>query len=320
MPISSAHPAYIGRFAPSPTGPLHAGSLVAALASYLDALAHGGKWLVHIDDADTSRVQSGAAQTILAQLAHYGFVSGSTPSYTQDFLTQHAQALSRLWQARRCYGCACTRADVGRSAVTSPLGERLYAGRCASLGLSLHSPELRAVRLRSPDLAVQFNDLHCGAQSQNIKHAVGDFVLWRPESVGHINTDAASSEQVLAKGAFNYQLTIVCDDHALGVTHVVRGADLLGNTARQLYVYKCLGYPAPKYRHVPVLCGASGAKLSKQHGAAALQMTDPLPYLQAAAAHLGLNMKSQWRNATSVAAFWIEAVRAWEIQYLEPKL
>ncbi len=287
---------YIGRFSPSPTGPLHAGSLVAALASYLDALVHGGKWLLRIDDADLSRVQTGAAQTIAAQLKHYGFAWTGNISHTQDNRTAHATALSKLQSLGHVYGCACTRTDLLTLSL-SDIGERVYDAKCWQHPIS--QQDTRAVRLRVDDAAITFTDRWCGEQRQDLAKQVGDFVLWRPESVvGY------------AAGLYNYQLTMPVDDAATGVTHVVRGADLLGNTARQLYLYDLLGLSRPSYLHVPLVLGADGAKLSKQHGAAplaCLPSTDPLPMLNQALLHLGCERST----AVTQAAFWRDASLAW---------
>jgi glutamyl-Q tRNA(Asp) synthetase len=287
---------YIGRFAPSPTGPLHTGSLVAALASYLDALMHGGTWLLRIDDADLSRVQAGAADAIAAQLKHYGFVWHGKISHTQDNRALHAAALAQLQCHGKVYACACTRADLA-NLPSSDIGERVYDARCRDNPMTLQ--DIRALRLRVDNTAITFTDRRCGEQTQDLARQVGDFVLWRPESVvGYVG------------GLYNYQLTMPVDDAAAGVTHVVRGADLLGNTARQLYIYDLLGLSRPSYLHVPLVLGADGAKLSKQHGAAPLAYlpsTDPLPVLNQALQHLGCERST----AVTQAAFWCDASLAW---------
>ncbi len=287
---------YIGRFAPSPTGPLHAGSLVAALASYLDALVHGGQWLLRIDDADLSRVQAGAAQTIVAQLQHYGFVWHGTPRHTQEQREAHAAAMVKLQTLGKVYACRCTRADLLHANI-STLGERLYDRRCVQCVIG--TQDTRALRLAVGDAHIEFIDRWAGAQTQRLSNAVGDFVLWRPTHVTGF-----------PGGLYNYQLTMPVDDDAAGVTHVVRGADLLGNTARQLYVYDLLCLQGPVYMHVPILRQADGAKLSKQHGATALPMlpsTDVISLLNQALAHLGCVTSM----ATHARSFWRDATAAW---------
>jgi glutamyl-Q tRNA(Asp) synthetase len=290
---------YIGRFAPSPTGPLHTGSLVAALASYLDALVHGGTWLLRIDDADLSRVQAGAASIIAAQLKHYGFVWHGNLSHTQDNRAVHVAALSQLQRQDKVYACGYTRADLA-TLPSSDIGERVYDARCRDNPIS--PQDVRALRLRVDNTAITFTDRCCGEQTQDLATQVGDFVLWRPASVvGYVG------------GLYNYQLTMPVDDAAACVTHVVRGADLLGNTARQLYIYDLLGLPRPSYLHVPLVLGVDGAKLSKQHGAAPLAYlpsTDPLPVLNQALQHLGCGVST----ALTQAGFWRDACSAWARQ------
>ncbi len=289
--------AYIGRFAPSPTGPLHAGSIVAALASYLDALVHGGRWLLRIDDADLSRVQQGAGDTITAQLKHYGFAWHGAVTHTQHNRALHVAALARLHATGATYACACTRADLLQLPV-SLVGERVYDKRCTRAKLDAQST--RAIRLRTDNTTIHFTDRWAGKQTQDLASQVGDFVLWRPEHVTHF-----------AGGLYNYQLTMPVDDAAAGVSHVVRGADLLGNTARQFYVYDLLGLRRPSAMHVPLVLGKDGAKLSKQHGAAplvCLPSTDPLPVLNQALQHLGCTPSI----GMNIAAFWRDACVVWE--------
>jgi glutamyl-Q tRNA(Asp) synthetase len=287
---------YIGRFAPSPTGPLHAGSLVAALGSYLDALVHGGQWLLRIDDADLSRVQAGSADTIAQQLKHYGFNWHGSITHTQDFRRQHDAALAQLSSLGLTYGCHCTRAQLAGIAPNA-LGERVYPQHCRRAAVDSHN--LRAVRFACPSgaEAIQFHDRWAGAQVQNVAQDVGDFVLWRPESV----TGCAG-------GLHNYQLTMVVDDAAQGVTHVVRGADLLGNTARQCLLYDALSLPRPAYMHLPLVFMPNGLKLSKQHGAPALPFLDPLPALEATLQHLGCARS----GAVNLAGFWRAAAAQWK--------
>ena len=287
---------YIGRFAPSPTGPLHAGSLVAALASYLDALVHGGQWLLRIDDADLTRSKTGCAATIAAQLQHYGFECSGKPTHTQDFRAVHRLAFNELFNAGRLYACNCSRAQLTNSPLTQHSQERVYSGTCKHSQLVMNSPECRAVRINVEGAQIAFTDRWAGPQTEHLAIAVGDFVIWRPEHLVQV-----------AGGLFNYQLTMPCDDAAQGVTHVVRGADLLTSTARQIYVYDCLNLQKPNYLHVPLVLKPDGLKLSKQNHAAPLPSTDPLPELERALQHLGCGAT----QAVNPSAFWRSASAKW---------
>ena len=280
-------PSYRGRFAPSPTGPLHAGSLVAALASWLDARAHGGVWLVRIEDVDTPRCVAGAADTILSQLAACGLLPDETPWLQSQRGAAYARALQQLRAAGLAYPCGCTRKDID-AALLEPherFAERVYPGTCRD---GLRGKPERALRLRA-DGVVRWVDRRLGAQQQNITTEVGDFVLHR------------------ADGQWAYQLAVVVDDAAQGITHVVRGADLADNTARQIVLQRALGVATPAYLHTPLVLAADGHKLSKQNGALALDATEPLAALRAAAAVLGLP-----HLPAATPAEWLQqAVPAW---------
>ncbi|HEY4067265.1 MAG TPA: tRNA glutamyl-Q(34) synthetase GluQRS [Burkholderiaceae bacterium] len=292
---------YRGRFAPSPTGPLHAGSLVAALASWLDARAHGGEWLLRIEDVDTPRCVPGAEATILAQLAELGLVPDAPPIRQSARAGLYQHALIRLLSRDLAYPCGCTRAeiaqalaaaarDAGRGEEPGALRERhaelVYPGTCRD---GLHGKPARAVRLRTAGAApVEWTDRRLGAQRQDVEHAVGDFVLKR------------------ADGLWAYQLAVVVDDAAQQITHVVRGADLADNTPRQILLQRALGLPAPRYLHTPLVLGADGDKLSKQNGAEPLDARDPLAALDAAGRVLGLRVKGSDRDT------WLtHAVTVW---------
>jgi len=321
--MNSAAPIrYIGRFAPSPTGPLHAGSLVAALASWLDARAHGGQWLVRIEDVDTTRCLPGMDRVILQQLAACGLHSDLPPVYQSKRSDLYQQALEKLIASGCAYPCACSRRDIElalqQSGQTKPRhGELIYPGTCRH---GLHGRSARAWRFRadfymenqavaimnkwhtainfiandSPEL--RWQDRRLRRQSQDVAAEVGDFVLKR------------------ADGCFAYQLAVVVDDGAQGVTDVVRGADLADNTARQILLQRALQLPTPRYLHTPLVLGADGEKLSKQNGAQALGTSDPLAALNDAAATLGFSPSSsstvpealqawvtQWRNCWPLA-------------------
>jgi glutamyl-Q tRNA(Asp) synthetase len=282
--------AYRGRFAPSPTGLLHAGSLVAALASWLDARAHGGAWLVRIEDVDAPRCVAGAGEAILAQLAACGLHPDEPVWWQHARGEAYAAALQRLRAAGQAYDCCCTRADIDAALAAAGrphqrFGERVYPGTCRA-GLRGRAP--RAVRLRV-DGRIDWVDRRLGPQSQDLAAEVGDFVLQR------------------ADGLWAYQLAVVVDDAAQGITDVVRGEDLADNTARQIALQRALGVPTPRHLHTPLVRAADGHKLSKQNGAAPLDLRDPLAALAAAAAVLGLRVDA----AGSLPDWLAAAVAAW---------
>jgi glutamyl-Q tRNA(Asp) synthetase len=283
---------YIGRFAPSPTGPLHAGSLVAALASWLDARAHGGQWLVRIEDVDTPRCVPGAADTILQQLATCGLLPDAAPVYQSQRGALYQQALDQLTHAGSTYPCGCTRQDIAsalalKGQARERHGELVYPGTCRA---GLRGKPARAWRFLTTHAGqsaeVTWTDRRLGTQTQNVSEQVGDFVLRR------------------ADGLWAYQLAVVVDDAAQGVTDVVRGEDLTDNTARQILLQRALGLPTPRYLHTPLVRGANGEKLSKQNGAQALLLSDPLDALNAAAACLNLLAASG--TLTEALAQWVK--------------
>ena len=282
---------YRGRFAPSPTGPLHAGSLVAALASWLDARSHRGQWLVRIEDVDRPRCIAGADEGILRQLAACGLVPDEPPQWQSSRDAMYQQALDQLVANGEAYPCACSRKDVeealralGRE--RSRHAELVYPGTCRA---GLHGKPARAWRFRVEPGTATWTDRRLGEQQQDVAHEVGDFVLKR------------------ADGLFAYQLAVVVDDAAQGITHVVRGEDLADNTPRQLLLQRALGLPAPVYFHAPLVLGSNGEKLSKQNGAAPLDLDMPQVALAAAAAVLGLDVTT----AGTVPDVLARAVKAW---------
>jgi len=232
---------YIGRFAPSPTGPLHFGSLVAALASWLDAKHAGGAWLLRMEDLDRPRVVAGAADAILRQLESFGLRWDGAVEYQSRRSDLYREALERL--SAFTYPCACTRKELEDSALAID-GSRIYPGTCRN-GLAA-GKSARALRLRTGDEPVRFTDRVQGEIAQAVESAVGDFVLRR------------------ADGLYAYQLAVVVDDAAQGITDVVRGADLLDSTARQIFLQRLLGVRTPQYLHTPVATNDAGEKLSKQ--------------------------------------------------------
>ncbi|MGB7195761.1 MAG: tRNA glutamyl-Q(34) synthetase GluQRS [Collimonas pratensis] len=282
---------YIGRFAPSPTGPLHAGSLVAAMASYLDAKASHGRWLLRMEDVDEARTAAGAADSILADLDALGMHWDGEVVFQSRRGAAYEAAFDRL--GRLAYPCGCTRREIVDSRIcVAADGAAVYPGTCRS-GLPVGKPA-RAYRLRVPDPGhidelIIFDDRWLGRVQQHLAIEVGDFVLKR------------------ADGYWAYQLAVVVDDAEQGVTHVVRGADLLDSTGRQIYLQRQLQLATPQYLHVPVITNADGEKLSKQNGAQAIDMTQPLQALIKAAWFLGLDIG----QVESIAAFWPLATAAW---------
>ena len=254
---------YVGRFAPSPTGPLHFGSLVAALASYMEARSAKGKWLLRMEDLDKPREQPGAADAILRTLDALGLHWDDSVEYQSRRTERYRAALDKL--ASVTYPCACTRSEIADSALAID-GARVYAGNCRA-GLA-PGRRARALRIRAEG-EIRFDDRVQGPQRQRLAQDVGDFVLWR------------------ADGQFAYQLAVVVDDAEQGVTDVVRGADLLDSTARQIYLQDKLGYARPRYLHVPVAVNAAGEKLSKQTGAAAIDAGQGRTALRRVFAFLG---------------------------------
>lgn len=292
---------YRGRFAPSPTGPLHAGSLLAALASWLDARAHHGVWLVRIEDVDTPRCVPGADLFILQQLAACGLLPDEAPLWQSTRQARYREALDHLISCGVAYPCACSRKDIALALAShgsgkARHGELVYPGTCRH---GLDGRTGRAWRLRtdlaetahragpsaaSAEQAWQWVDRRLGVQSQHLSEEVGDFVLLR------------------ADGLWAYQLAVVVDDADQGITHIVRGEDLADNTVRQLALQAALGTAPIRYLHTPLVMGPNNEKLSKQNGAAALDLSDPLATLKQAATSLGLS--AQEGSVSEALAGW----------------
>lgn len=244
------NPAYRGRFAPSPTGPLHAGSLVAAVASFLDARAHGGAWLLRIEDIDEARALPDAVQSIMQTLQAHGMQWDEKPLWQSRRKSLYQAAFEHLGDA--VYACGCSRREIADSRIgVASDGAAVYPGTCRG-GLA-PGRSARAWRLQVPDQLIAFNDRWAGPVQQRLATEVGDFVLKR------------------ADGYWAYQLAVVVDDGDCGITDIVRGADLLDSTVRQIHLQRLLGLPTPRYLHVPVLLTAAGEKASKQTGAAAVE-------------------------------------------------
>ncbi|MGO4607279.1 tRNA glutamyl-Q(34) synthetase GluQRS [Variovorax sp. 2RAF20] len=311
-----------GRFAPSPTGPLHAGSLVAALASWLDVRARGpqARWLVRIEDADTERCLPGMGEHILQQLADCSLLPDEAPVWQTQRTARYEAALARLQACDLAYPCGCSRKDINQALARLGLrherhGERVYPGTCRN---GLHGKPARAWRFATakfeadrpptpgvpweeedadaPDAGSElcWTDRRLGRQCQNLSREVGDFVLRR------------------ADGPWAYQLAVVVDDAEQGVTDVVRGEDLTDNTARQILLQRALGFPTPSYLHTPLVRGADGDKLSKQNGATSIDTGTPeaaLAALDSAARVLGLRPATATGCADALAG-WVPEWRA----------
>lgn len=241
---------YVGRFAPSPTGELHIGSLLTAVASYLDARSLGGKWILRIEDLDPPREVPGASLRIIRTLERYGFCWDGDVVWQHQRHDTYADGLDFLRKNGFAYPCGCSRKRVREAGLQGVDGWR-YPGFCRNLAVAAEGQ--LAWRLKVDDQAVAYVDRLQGVQSQNLAEELGDFVLLR------------------ADGCWAYQLAVVLDDAAAGISHVVRGSDLLDSTPRQIYLQRILGLPTPQYMHLPVLVNAAGEKLSKQTLAPALQ-------------------------------------------------
>ncbi len=283
-------PRYRGRFAPSPTGPLHFGSLVTAVGSYLDARHRGGEWLVRMEDLDRTRERPGAADRILRTLEAFGFHWDDEVLYQSRRDPAYREALERLLDAGLAYPCGCTRREIAERGLPGIEGPR-YDGTCRD-GLP-PGRQPRAYRLRVPAETVTFRDRVCGPCGHNLANEVGDFVIRR------------------ADGLFAYQLAVVVDDAWQGITQVVRGADLLLSTPRQIHLQRLLGLPTPDYAHLPLVLDENGRKLSKQSDARPVDPDDPIPALVAALAFLGQPPPPE-RPAT-VEGLWQWAIPRWHL-------
>lgn len=282
---------YVGRFAPSPTGPLHFGSLVSALASYLDARYHAGVWLVRMEDLDPPRNSPKAAKLILQDLQAFGLIWDGEVLYQSARLDSYAASLQILAEKNLLYPCTCSRKESGK----------IYSGFCRHKPLSAKSDTPYAIRVRVPDLEIKFKDLIQGDQRQHLFERVGDFILKRKD------------------GFFAYQLAAVVDDAFQQVTHVVRGSDLLDSTPRQIYLQKLLHFASIHYAHHAVITNAQGNKLSKQTFATALDNRAPQRTLTAALEALNLNPPEKFIRGTRVASILQWAVANWRLDGLPGK-
>ncbi len=288
----------VGRFAPSPTGPLHAGSLVAALGSYLDARAGGGQWLLRIEDVDTPRTVPGMVDAQITALTAYGFEWDVPPLRQSERSACYQAALDRLIAAGLAYPCTCTRSQIAATpGVRQGIDGWVYPGHCQSWRPGMPVPTNVAWRFRVPAGVISFDDRIRGPVAQDLQKDVGDFPLLR------------------ADGCFTYQLAVVVDDLAQGVTDVVRGADLIDSTPRQIALIHALGGVVPRYAHLPVMINGAGEKLSKQTEAPAIPLVDEPARVQAlwqALAFLGQQPPVDLQQGTQ-AAFWTWALTHWSL-------
>lgn len=286
----SAASLYVGRFAPSPTGPLHLGSLLAALGSCLEARVHGGRWLLRMEDLDPPREMPGAADDILRSLEILGFEWDGAVLYQSTRLAAYEETLSQLQQRGAVFPCACSRSEIADSALVGLEGP-IYPGTCR-LGIPA-GKTARALRLRIRPGETCFEDALQGRICQDLARDIGDFIVRR------------------ADGCHAYQLAVVLDDAWSGITHVVRGADLLLSTPRQLYLQDLLGLPHPAYMHLPVAVNQAGEKLSKQTQAAPLDLSRPGSTLWQALAYLRQVPPQSLRDA-SIDEVWAWAQGNWQ--------
>jgi glutamyl-Q tRNA(Asp) synthetase len=282
-------PVYRGRFAPSPTGPLHFGSLVAAMGSYLDARSLGGQWLVRIEDIDPPREKKGAADDILRTLEAFGLEWDDEVLYQSDRLETYRDAAHDLLQRGLAYPCTCSRKEIAADALPGVEG-LVYPGRCRTGHHSDRSSS--ALRVITDSEPLSFTDGVNGTLSQNLETEVGDFIVRRSD------------------GLAAYQLAVVMDDAFQGITHVVRGADLLMSTPRQIYLQRLFALATPAYAHLPLVLDESGKKLSKQSRALAVERKDPLPALMAAYRFLGQPVPEQ--QPADITDFWQWALNHWD--------
>ncbi len=283
--------AYRGRFAPSPTGQLHFGSLIAALGSYLDARSAGGEWLIRIEDVDQARTVPGAADKILRVLEAFGFAWDGEVIYQSQRFDRYEEIVRKLLQSGSAYPCCCSRKEIGERAETGPEGP-IYPGTCR--GGMAHPAKAHSIRFRTHDRPLRFTDRLLGSYTQNPGREIGDFVIRR------------------ADGFYAYQLAVVVDDGWQGITHVVRGADLLSSTPRQCLLQEVLALKRPDYLHLPLATDAQGRKLSKQDQDLAVTPDQPMRSLLPALQFLGQVPPPE--PTASLEEFWHWAIAHWDIR------
>lgn len=287
---------YVGRFAPSPTGPLHFGSLVAAVASYCDAKSAQGKWLVRIEDVDKPREVKGAAQSILDTLLTYGFQWDGEIVYQSQQTALYEHAFNQLKIKGLVYPCTCSRKEIADSSSQQGIEGAIYPGTCLKQAIKPNPPI--AWRVKTQSFVGEFKDVIQGELSQDLSNEIGDFVIKR------------------ADGLFAYQLAVVVDDALQGVTHIVRGADLLLSTPRQIYLKRLLGLPDTRYAHIAIVKNAAGEKLSKQTLAPAITPHGAKHQLLQALAFLNQSPPESLSDA-SLGDIWQWAIANWQISRLK---
>ena len=289
--MQSAVSSYRGRFAPSPTGPLHFGSLVAAIGSFADAKYNQGEWIIRIEDLDPPRTVPGSITEILTALEKLGMEWDGEIIYQSQRSAFYQEVLEQLIHEKMVYPCTCSRKEIADSNMAEG-GGIVYPGNCRN-GIT-HLNRTPAFRLKTDNFPVRFNDVLQGVVSQQLDREIGDFVLKRADAV------------------YAYQLAVVVDDAEQQITHVVRGADLLDSTPRQIYLQRLLGYTTPVYMHLPIVNNAQGEKLSKQTNAAAIDVSNVVPQMVAALGFLGQNPPNDLVN-TDLAGFWQWTINNWRI-------
>jgi glutamyl-Q tRNA(Asp) synthetase len=289
--MSSGTTQYRGRFAPSPTGPLHFGSLIAAVASYLEARTHKGEWLVRIEDVDEMRTLPGAADNILLTLDNYGFEWDGDILYQTNRKEAYAEALYQLETQDLVYRCICSRKDLQEHAKQGEYGF-IYPGTCEHLQ---HSSQTEySLRIKTDNKKIEFTDAIMGIYGHQLKSEMGDFIIRRRD------------------GLFAYQLAVVVDDGFQNITDIVRGVDILDSTPRQIYLQQCLNVTTPSYTHLPVAVNDKGDKLSKQTGAIGINEKADIEMLVNCMNFLDQGMPAELKKA-SLKTFWEWAFESWDL-------
>lgn len=290
-------PDYRGRFAPSPTGALHFGSLITAVGSYLEAKSHNGEWLVRIENLDKPREIPAASHEILRALEILGMEWDHEVIYQDQRKDTYENVLTILNKRGLTYSCTCTRKEIADSSITGTSGQ-IYAGTCRN---NVHNKDRpSAVRIKTDNNIIEFEDSLNGLISQKLESKTGDFILRRSD------------------GVYAYQLAVVADDATHGITNIVRGADLLDSTPRQIYLQKLLGYSTPAYMHLPVAVNNQGKKLSKQTKSALLDISNPVKQLIEAVNFLGQEPPIELLE-NNVSSFWKWAIENWHPEKIHKK-
>jgi len=288
---------YTGRFAPSPTGPLHFGSLVAAISSYAQARQQHGRWLLRIEDVDLPRCDPTSTKLILEALEAYGMHWDGDIVYQSQRNELYQAALDKLAIQKMIYGCACSRKEISKN-TPSTSKNTIYPGTCRD-GLA-EGKTARSIRVRTNNQKISFYDALQGNYTQNISEDVGDFIIKRADDL------------------FAYQLAVVVDDEEQGVTHVVRGSDMLSSTPRQIFLQQCLGYSTPDYIHTPLAINPDGSKLSKQNKAPAVELDDPRPTLLKALDFLCQQPPAELRDS-DIDSIWKWVIQHWSLKSIPAK-